>query len=57
MRSSASLEPMKVRCSGLSSNCTGSSSFEGLGQVFTSSRMSSSSKYMLSTVFCFMDAE
>ena len=38
-------------------NDTGFSSSEGSGRVFTSSRMSSSSKYMVSTAFCFNDAE
>ena len=40
----------------ISSNCTGSSSSEGSGQVFTLSHMSSSSTYILSTGFCFIDA-
>ena len=57
LRSFISLEPMYARCSGSSSNDTNFSSSEGSGQVCTSSRMSSSSRYMLSIVFCFMDAE
>ena len=57
LRSFVSLEPMYARCSGSSSNDTDSSSTKGSGQVCTSSHMSSSSRYMLSTVFCFMDAE
>ena len=40
-----------------SSSSTGSSSSEGSGRVFTSSHMSRSSMYTLSTVFFFMDAE
>ena len=57
MRSFISLEPMYARCSGSLSNDTDSRSYEGSGRVCTSSRMSSSSRYMLSIVFCFMDAE
>ena len=53
----ANLAPMQARCSGWSSCCTGSSSFEGIGQVFNSSLMSSSSMWMLSTGFYFIDVK
>ena len=43
LTSLASLDLMSTRCSGWSSSCTGSNSYEGAGRVLTSSRMSSSS--------------
>ena len=57
LTSSVNLDPIWARCSGWPSSCTGSSSSEGVGQVFNSSLMSSSSMWMLLTTFCFIDAK